>query len=185
MPIPCPTVKNGSHTLGPDNGTLQVKTYRAGMAQKAGHDLVIDVTSWKGTVEVDDSSNFTVELSADPRSLRVRDGQGGMKPLTDKDRTDIHKNIDDKVLKGQAITFRSTGVSSNGSGPASVTGDVTMGGNTRPVSLDVEVMPDGQVRGAVRLAQSEWGIKPYSGLMGALKVRDDVEVLLHAQLPAA
>lgn len=185
MPIACPTVKNGSHNLGPDNGTLQVKTYRAGMAQKVGHDLVIDVTSWKATVDVDEDSNFTVELSADPRSLRVRDGQGGMKPLTDKDKTDIHKSIDDKVLKGKAITFKSTGVSSNGGGPASVTGDVSMGGTSRPVSFDVDVMPDGQVKGTVSLTQSEWGIKPYSGLMGALKVRDDVEVVLHAQLPAA
>ena len=146
-----PAVKNGSHTLSPDNGTLQVKTYRAGMAQKAGHDLVIDVTSWKATVDVDEKSNFTVELSADPRSLRVSDGSGGMKPLTDKDRTDIHKSIDDKVLKGEAITFKSTGVSSNGApGPATVTGDVSMRGNSRPVSFDVDLTSDGQVSRAGR-----------------------------------
>ena len=184
MPIACPTVKNGTHILGPDNATLQVKTYRAGMAQKAGHDLVIDVTNWKATVDVDEDSKFTVELSADPRSLRVHDGQGGVKPLSDKDRADIHKTIDEKVLKGKAITFTSTGVSSNGTGPASVTGEVSMGGNTRPVSFEVDVAADGQVNGTVSLTQSEWGIKPYSGLMGALKVRDDVEVLLDAKLPA-
>ena len=178
-------MKNGTHNLGPDNSTLQVKTYRAGMAQKAGHDLVIDVTAWKATVDIDENSNFTVELSADPRSLRVRDGQGGVKPLTDKDKADIHKSIDDKVLKGKAITFKSTEASSNGAGPAAVTGEVSMGGNSRPVSFEVDVAPDGQVTGTVPLTQSEWGIKPYSGLMGALKVRDDVEVVLRGQLPAA
>ncbi len=178
-------MKNGTHNIGPDNGTLQVKTYRAGMAQKAGHDLVVDVTSWKAMVTVEEGSKFTVELSADPRSLRVRDGQGGMKPLTDKDRADIHKSIDEKVLKGKAISFRSTSVSSNGTGPASVVGEVSMGGNTRPVSFEVEVAPDGHVNGTVSLTQSEWGIKPYSGIMGALKVQDEVEVVLDARLPAA
>lgn len=33
----------GKHTLGPDSGSMQVLTYREGMAQKAGHDLIIDV----------------------------------------------------------------------------------------------------------------------------------------------
>ncbi len=64
-------MKNGTHEIGPDNGTLTVQTYRAGMAQKAGHDLVIEVTSWKGTVEVSDGPDeLTVELSADPPLAR-------------------------------------------------------------------------------------------------------------------
>jgi hypothetical protein len=33
------------------------------------------------------------------------------------------------------------------------------------------------------VTQSEWGIKPYRALMGALKVRDTVEVVLDASLP--
>jgi polyisoprenoid-binding protein YceI len=154
------------------------------MAQKAGHDLVIDVTSWSATVSVDDASGFTVELNADPRSLRVKDGHGGAKPLSDKDREDIRKNIDNKVLKGEAITFRSTQASSNGAGPASMTGEVTMAGTTKPVSFDVDIAADGQVKGSVPLTQSEWGIKPYTALMGALKVKDEVEVILDARLPA-
>ena len=177
-------MKTGTHNIGPANGSLQVKTYRAGMAQKAGHDLVIDVTSWSATVNVDGDSTFTVELNADPTSLQVRDGQGGAKPLSDKDRQEIRKNIDNKVLKGQAITFRSTQASSNGAGPASMSGEVTMAGTTRPVTFELQIDPDGRVTGTVPLTQSEWGIKPYTALMGALKVRDDVEVLIDARLPA-
>jgi len=44
----------GTHTLGPDDASLQVKTYREGVAAKAGHDLIIDVTRWDATVEVAD-----------------------------------------------------------------------------------------------------------------------------------
>ena len=34
------------------------------------------------------------------------------------------------------------------------------------------------------MTQSEWGIKPYRGLMGALKVRDTIEVVLDVTLPS-
>jgi polyisoprenoid-binding protein YceI len=154
------------------------------MAQKAGHDLVLDVTSWEATVTIDDDGRCSVELNADPRSLHVREGHGGAKPLSDKDRADIRKNIDGKVLKGQAITFRCSDVSLNGAGTVPVTGEVTMAGTTRPVSFELEVGADGCVKGSVPLTQSEWGIKPYTALMGALKVRDDVEVVLDARLPS-
>jgi polyisoprenoid-binding protein YceI len=155
------------------------------MAQKAGHDLVLDVTSWNASVTIDDNSQCTVVLNADPTSLRVIDGTGGAKALSDKDREDIKDNIDKKVLKGQAITFRSSGVSLNGAGTVPVDGEVEMGGTTRPVNFQLDVAADGQVKGIVPLVQSEWGIKPYTALMGALKVRDDVEVVLDARLPPA
>ena len=38
--------------------------------------------------------------------------------------------------------------------------------------------------GTIRLTQSGWGIKPYRGLMGALKVRDELEIVIDARLPA-
>jgi hypothetical protein len=67
-----------------------------------------------------------MSLDADGGSLEVREGRGGVKPLTDSDRQDIE----------------------------------------------------------VPVVQSEWGITPYKGLMGALKVRDELEVVLDVRLPA-
>jgi hypothetical protein len=84
---------SGIHRLGPDNASLQVKTYREGMAAKVGHDLVIEVTRWEAAVDLTD---WTVELNADARSLEVREGLRGLKPLTDKERSEIRKNIDDR-----------------------------------------------------------------------------------------
>ena len=173
-----------THQLGPDNATLQVKTYREGAVSKVGHDLVLDVTSWQATVTSgEDSSPTSVELSADPRSLRVRDGHGGVKPLSDKDRGDITKNIEKKVLGGDGIDFRSTGVERpGGDGRIEVSGELRIAGTARPLSFGLEIGPDGHVEGTVPLRQSDWGIKPFTALMGALKVRDDIEVVLDARL---
>jgi polyisoprenoid-binding protein YceI len=176
------TIAAGSHRIGPEGGSLVVKTYREGLAAKAGHDLVIEVTRWQATI---DTAARTVELTADPRSLEVREGVRGVKPLTDRDRAEIRGNIDDKVLGGQPIEFRSSAVRMpDGPGRLAVDGELTMAGGTRPVTAQLDVGGDGRVTGTIVLAQSAWGIKPYRGLMGALKVRDEVEIVVDVRLPA-
>ena len=160
--------------LGPENASLVVKTYREGVAAKAGHDLVIEVERWSATLDGDQ-----VSLEADPRSLAIRQGVRGVKPLTDRDRGEIRKNIDEKVLGGQPIAFR--GTLRQAEGGATAEGELTMAGATRPFTARLAVEA-GRVRGAVSLRQSEWGIRPYRGLMGALKVRDDVEIVIDAPL---
>ena len=177
----------GTHRLGPDNASLQLRTYREGVAAKAGHDLVIDVTRWDATVVVaDEPDGWSIELNADPRSLEIREGLRGVKPLTDKDRVEIRKNIDDKILGSHPIQFRSSGVRpADDGGRLTVEGALSMAGSTRPLTAHLSVKDDGEVNGTIPVRQSEWGIKPYRGLMGALKVRDEVEVVIAAKLAAS
>jgi polyisoprenoid-binding protein YceI len=179
------SLRAGSHELGPDTANLVVKTYREGLAAKAGHDLIIDVQQWGATLEVgEDWSHLRLELRADARSLYPREGLRGVKPLTDKDRDEVRKNIDEKVLRGEPINFRSGVVEAAESGSRLlVRGELTIRGQTRPASFELSVGADGHVTGAAQLVQSEWGIKPYRGLMGALKVRDSLEVVFDGVLP--
>jgi polyisoprenoid-binding protein YceI len=157
------------------------------VAAKAGHDLIIDVTRWDATVEVaGEPAVWTIELNADPRSLEVREGLRGVKPLTDKDRVEIRKNIDEKILGSHPIRFRSSGVRvADDGGRVTVEGQLSMAGNTRPLTAHLSVGDGGAVSGTIPLTQSAWGIKPYRGLMGALKVRDEVEVVIAANLPSS
>ena len=170
----------GTHRFGPDNASLEVRTYREGVAAKAGHDLIIDVAHWDATVEVaDEPAGWTIALNADPHSLQIREGLRGVKPLSDKDRLEIRKNIDEKVLGGHPIRFRSSGVRLvDGGGRLTVEGELSMAGTTRPLTADLSVDAGGAVSGTVPLTQTSWGIKPYRGLMGALKVRDEIEVVI-------
>jgi polyisoprenoid-binding protein YceI len=179
-------IATGTHQLGPDNGSLVVKTYREGVAGKVGHDLVMEVAQWQGAVTVGDApGNSAVELTADPGSLEVREGLRGIKPLTDKDRGDILKNTREKVLGTDPIAFRSSSVELTGGGTGlMVRGELSIAGKTREISTQLTVGDDGHVTGTIPLTQSQWGIKPYRAMMGALKVRDDVEVVLDARLPA-
>ena len=166
------------YELGPDNGTLAVRTGRTGTVAKAGHDLLLHVTKWRGTLDTGDAPSVT--LDADATSLKVREGTGGMKALDDGDMANIEQTIDKDVLKRQDISFRSTRVEQTGDG-LSVTGDLTLRGSTRPIAFDLELGEE-RVRGTAVVKQTEWGMKPYTALFGALKVADEVRVEIDAAL---
>ena len=173
----------GTYRLGPDDGTLSIRTGRTGAAAKAGHDLVIEVTTWEATLRVGDSpADTSVELEADATSLHVREGTGGMQSLGDDDKANIRTTIHDDVLKGHAIAFRSTAVTGDDGG-LNVQGELTLVGTTRPLAVDLAVGDDGRLSGAAVVKQTDWGMKPYSALFGALKVADEVRVEIDAAVP--
>ena len=103
-------IRAGTHTLGPDSASLEVRTYReGGVLSKAGHDLIIDVRDWEATLELGEEGS-SLRLRADPRSLHPREGLHGIKPLTDRDRDEIRKNIEEKVVGAEPVEFRSSAV---------------------------------------------------------------------------
>ena len=159
--------------FGPDNAKLTIRTARTGGAAKAGHDLVIEVESWQATLDLEATPALT--LSADSRSLRVLEGSGGIKSLTESDKGDIKKTIDKEVLKGCDIEFRSSEVRETAGG-LSVRGELSLHGKQAPVTFDLATGEEGRVSGSATVTQSAFGMKPYSALFGALKVADDVTV---------
>lgn len=172
-----------TRNLGPDEASLQVLTFREGVAQKVGHDLVLLVERWSATVTTSgDGSVEGVTAEVDSGSLRVVEGRNGLKSLSDKDRRDIKGSIDEKVLRRQPITFASTGVQARDGG-LQIEGELSIGGETRPVSFGLDVA-GGRVRGTLPLTQSAWNIKPYKAFMGALKVRDEVQITIDAPMPS-
>jgi hypothetical protein len=146
----------------------------------AGHNLLMHVTSWEATIELGEDTS--VALRADGSSLRVQEGTGGMQALQDEDKENIRQTIDDEVLGREAINFRSSRVKVAGAG-LHVDGELTLLGETRPLRLDVAISADGTLTATAVVKQSDWGMKPYSGLFGALKVVDEVEVGIEATLP--
>lgn len=175
----------GEHTLGPSSGRLLLKTGRAGLVRGVGHDLTIEVTRWSATATVaDDPAGSSVAAEIETGSFEVREGVGGVKPLTSSDKAEILRNIRDKVLKTRdhrAITFRSTSVT--GTPEAfTVEGDLTIKGVTRPVTVRGQVSGD-RLTGSATVVQTQWGIKPYSAMLGQLRVADPVTIEFDLEIP--
>lgn len=175
----------GTYSFGPENATLLVLTGRTGGAAKAGHDLVMDVTSWSATLQLaGDPSDSSLRLSADGGSLRVRSGSGGITKLGEDDKQGIAQTIDEEVLHGAAIEFTSTAVEpAPDASRLRVRGELELSGATRPVEFGLALDDEGRLSGEATFKQSDWGLKPYSALFGALKVADEVKVTVEAELP--
>jgi polyisoprenoid-binding protein YceI len=166
-----------------------LKTGRAGLAARAGHDLTLEVTRWSAQVEVpdDDAGGLTaatVKAEFDLGSLEVREGTGGAKPLSDRDRADIKKQLNGILGTGPA-SFASSKIVRFGSSGGAVEGTFTLNGQSEPVRLQVSEPQPGRFRGSATVIQSALGGKPYVGFFGALKLKDEVGVEFEVTLPAA
>ena len=176
----------GTFRLGPDSGRVVIETSRAGLAARAGHDLTIEVTRWSAQVAVPAEGDgglaaATISAELDLGSLEVREGTGGAIPLTDRDRREI-KNQMGKILGSGTATFASSRIIPSGSSGGAIEGTVTLNGQTQPARLQVTGSGSGRYRGSATLAQTGFGIKPYTGFFGALKLRDEVVVEFEVDL---
>jgi polyisoprenoid-binding protein YceI len=190
-------IQAGRHQFGMDKGRITLRTYRDGLAAQAGHDLTIDIARWSAELVVsDDLAPASLTVTADLSSLIVRDGTGGLKPLTDRDKREIAVTAR-KVLSTdrfpQAVftatafqlvpdtTDRSAVTDASGT----VRGTLELAGRPAPVELRVRSAGSGRYEATTTIRQTDFGIKPYSGFLGALKVRDTVDVEVEVDLSVA
>lgn len=149
---------------------------------------MIEAERWTASVTLPPGASepTQVRASVDARSLRVREGNGGIKPLTDSDREEIRRNLEQKILKSDhhpEIAFASTAVRALDERRWMVAGELTLAGASAPIQIPVQVdsSPEGtRLSATVTLTQSRFNIKPFTAMMGALKVADDVEIRFDA-----
>ncbi len=150
----------------------RVLVFREGLLTSFGHDVTFQVTTL--SLEVGDDDTITADFDAS--SLRVT-----TEAVSASDRKDIERNAEKtlETRKHPKIGFRSVSVTRDGD-RARIEGDLTLHGVTSPIS--VVARNDGKSWNAeVVLDQRKFGIKPFSAMLGALKVKPDVEV--HISVP--
>lgn len=188
-----------------DKGRIALRTFRDGLAAQAGHDLTIEVARWSAELVVSDAlAPESLNVTADLGSLIVRDGTGGLKPLTDRDKREIAVTAR-KVLQTErfpeakfaATVFQPVPDSSDVTAGARATstgaadssgtmrGTITLAGKSGPLELRVHAAGGGRYTASGTIRQTDFGIKPYSGFFGALKVRDAVDIEVEVDLSAA
>ena len=182
----------GTYELGPSVGRVVVKTGREGLAARAGHDLTMEITRWSARVTVpraeaggDAAATLTAEL--DLGSLTVREGTGGAKPLSDRDRRDIQGTARKILGDAAKASFASSRVVAAPAGSPSangaIEGTLTLRGTSRPLRLQVISPAAGAYRGSATVRQTDFGITPYSGFFGTLKLKDEVAVEFEVSIP--
>jgi polyisoprenoid-binding protein YceI len=172
-------VKAGRHQLGTDCGRIVLHTFRDGLAAQAGHDLTIEVSRWSGELSLnDDLSPAALDVQVDMGSLIVREGTGGLKPLSDRDRREIAVTARKTLAADRhpEATFMAAEFQPDADGGGLVKGTLTLAGEARPLRLRVRQTGPDRYHATGQVVQSEHGIKPYTGFFGALRVSDAVDV---------
>jgi len=158
-----------------------VFTFKDGLLSKVAHDLKLEVTRFSVDVAEDHSK---LEASIDLASLKVvcarKDGRDDPGSLSESDQRKIEKNMAGDVLHTKRhpdARFVATTIIPEGDNAFRVTGDLSLHGQTRPVSARAERRGDRFVA-ELSLNQRDFGIKPFSAMMGTLKVKPEVRVEL-------
>jgi polyisoprenoid-binding protein YceI len=172
-------------TLNPDDGELLVCTGVAGRAAKMGHRLTIAMKRWEATVRWSGGEPVTAQLTVDVDGLDVLHGEGGLTPLSAPEKVLVRSNALRQLGSGRfpQICFDADVIDRSQDGYR-LAGTLQIRGTTRAQVIDLRAEDLGDVwrlssQAVVR--QSEFGVKPYSLLMGSLKVADDVTVSFSAQ----
>jgi polyisoprenoid-binding protein YceI len=174
--------------------TWDIDTSHANAAFRVRHLMVSHVRGHlgpvSGTVLLDeaDPARSRVEVSVDARGLDTRDAKRD-EHLRSADFFDVQNH--------PTVSFRSTRVEAPRglSGELRVTGDLTIRGVTRPVTLQVEPLepaiqdPWGNARRGVsaraRLNRKDWGLKWNLAIeAGGVAVGDEVTIEIDAELVA-
>ncbi len=168
-----------------DSADCLVFTFKEGFLAVVAHDLKIKV----GRFEMDvDEAAQTVEGRFDAASLRVvcaMSGGGESKgTLSASQKKEIEANIVRDVLgagKYPEIRFTSSAVDKTPDG-LRIKGQLSLHGKRKTIEVSLRKEPRRYVASA-RVHQPDFGIKPYSALLGALKVKADVEIRLVVPWP--
>jgi polyisoprenoid-binding protein YceI len=150
-----------------------------------GHRLTIRMASWHATVHWRANQPTAVELTVDVDSLQVLRGEGGVTPLSGPEKALVRTNALKVLDAGRfpQIRYQADDIEETGDGYR-LSGTLEIHGKSRMREIDVAVADLGdswRLSCEADVRQTDFGIKPYSMLMGAMKVADDVVVSLTAE----
>lgn len=177
------------------SSTLLVRTWRDGARAALAHDHVVRATELAGEAVWDDDDPTALALKVTVQTASLAMDEPADRALLALDGTvpERDKKAAEEALKGRetldvkrfpTLSFKSTRATRDKQGVLVLEGTFTMHGVSRDVRFPVEVTraPDGTLVGTARLLlkTSDFGIRPYSAFLGAVKVKDEVE--LHLRL---
>jgi polyisoprenoid-binding protein YceI len=172
-------------SLDGSGGDVLIRTGVAGPAAAMGHRLTLATRSWRATTTWDAGEPVTAELIVEAGSLEVIRGEGGVTPLTAPEkilvRSNALKSLETKTYP--RIVFVANDIERTSDGYRLI-GTLTIHDTSRSQVVDLRVEDRGGnwwLSSETTVRQSEFGIKPYSQLLGALRVADDVVVAFTAK----
>jgi len=156
--------------------TLTVHVGKTGVFSGFGHEHEVRAPILGGTADI--GVHPAVEIHVDARALRVID-----KDASEQERMEVQQTmLGPEVLDSEShkeILFKSTAADSAGQDRWTLRGNLTLRGQTRPVTVHV-TLKDGHYTGEASVKQTDFGIKP-PGKAG-VRAKDELKIAFTIQL---
>ena len=175
--------------LNQSHGSLLIRTTVEGRAARMGHRLTLEVSAWTAEVELTHGQPTSAVLHVDLSSIEVMAAEGGVTPLTPVDRSVIKRNANKslKTDKHPEGVFEVPAVSELVDGQYELRGTLTLANKSAPFTVTLHAEREDSawtISTGTSVRQSDFGIKPYSLMVGAVRVGDEVAIEFHATFPA-
>jgi polyisoprenoid-binding protein YceI len=188
------------YDIVPEESLLTLLVFRGGPLAKAGHNHVIASHTLRGTLYVPADLTRTTfevhlsvaELTVDEASLRAKENEADFPPnVPDSAKEGTRKNMLGSALLDAEhypdIDLRSSGLEQSGSQWLAHV-QVIVRGHESTVTVPVRYEAHGgrvAVSGEFPLKQTDLGLTPFSAMLGALQVVDEMKVRFHIVAHAA
>ncbi len=170
----------GNWQLDPYHTQVEFSAKHLGMMTVRGH---FDEVSATADIDPDHPEAASVEVSISTASIRTNNGMRD---------NDIRSSNFLDVENYPTITFKSTGVQPAGQDQYTLTGDLTIKGNTRSVSLNVvkygEFNDEGMMGHRIaygattKINRKDFGLSFNAVLDGRLVVSDEIQIMIEGEL---
>jgi hypothetical protein len=158
--------------LDVERSTLTVRVFKSGLFSALADNHVIRAPIAEGTMS--DASPLAVTLKVKAADLRVLDPDLSPSKRAEVQTRMVGREVLD-VASYPEITFESTMVGEAGPDRWTVTGQLTIHGKSRTITVPV-TRQNGSYRGAVEIKQRDFGIEPISIAGGTVKVKDQLKI---------
>lgn len=180
--------------VAPSESLLTILAFRGGTLGKAGHNHVIASHDVSGTIYVpEDRARTSFELhvpvdslTVDEPGLRAKEGPDFPTDVPDLAKQGTRRNMLGEALLNAAqfpeillANDASTAAGSDSGGNAQVPVRMTVRGQTHTIAVPVTYALDSNaltISGEITLRQTDLGLTPFSALLGALQVQDEMRV---------
>ncbi len=169
---------------------LRILVYRGGELARFGHNHVVSSADLQGFVlQADDmlASRFDLflpldRLIVDDPAMRAEEGTGFASAVSEKDRQGTRANmLGEKALDAAQFPFLqiSGRVAESSASTLTLKIDINLHGQSRSLQTLATISEGAEgliVEGSFELLQGDFGIEPFSALLGRLRVLDEVKI---------
>jgi polyisoprenoid-binding protein YceI len=167
---------------------IVVHVFKKGLLSGMAHDHHFVANDWRATARFDAAAPTEGQFDVVVSSASLRDAQPA---LSAKDAQKVNAQAADSIeaRRYPEVTFKATGpvraAAASALAPdaesieAVLGGTMTLRGREHPVTVPVHASRRGagwRARGSFRVKQSDFGIEPYSGFLGTIAVKDEIEI---------